>query len=641
MITQRDVFKRSTGFLRRASEVAAFLFFVLLPVFTAQSQDDWPRFSVAYFDCNVSGAKTDNASQLAAVNSASKVILQTLLSDSSSQQVFLLTYGLTDTTAKDLASSGKSLPFPDNGGSPDAWYDFVIAGKMTGNPGSYTLTVSILDGRSYAHVVDGTALFSTATTGDVSTACRAAAQKLLPLTIPMRNWQKALKAANPLLTINPQINLAPAKNIVPLNGSTTVVITVQDCDGLPLANRQLILSRTRGSLSASTVQTDTKGTATVTLEAGKTPGIAIVTAMMPNVVSFARDSGAVTASTSVVLGEADASKLWILEFDMRRSFTSQKDEVISTADKSTWKQKNSFFTQSARGSFIAESQNETNTEFDFRDTTMSIRGVHFKHDFAKESGTDLTGKQCPETSWSMSGSTQTYRAVSDPDNHGEASLDYDPLGISLFAIEIPYVSELMYGYNWSLQGRWNNGKCETETVHQGTGLKFKLGFSGGFAYFGAPPIPELSILPFYTNGVISMYSIFVNGTYAGVASDGSSYYQMTQCMATLKRLTNATTTVNIATAPKQFSLNQNYPNPFNPTTSFEFQVPSLGFVRLSVFDMLGREVARLVDGERAPGKYLARWDASTMPSGVYYCRMTATEKSGAVFTQTRRMALVK
>ena len=93
--------------------------------------------------------------------------------------------------------------------------------------------------------------------------------------------------------------------------------------------------------------------------------------------------------------------------------------------------------------------------------------------------------------------------------------------------------------------------------------------------------------------------------------------------------------------PTEYGLSQNYPNPFNPATSFEFQVPSLGFVRLSLFDMLGREVARLVEGERAPGRYLTRWDASTMPSGVYYYRMTATEKSGNMFAQTRRMALVK
>jgi hypothetical protein len=93
--------------------------------------------------------------------------------------------------------------------------------------------------------------------------------------------------------------------------------------------------------------------------------------------------------------------------------------------------------------------------------------------------------------------------------------------------------------------------------------------------------------------------------------------------------------------PETYSLSQNYPNPFNPSTNFEFQVPSSGFVSLKVFDVLGREVATLVHEERATGVYVAHWDATAMPSGVYYYRLTATEKSGNVFTQTRRMALVK
>jgi hypothetical protein len=100
--------------------------------------------------------------------------------------------------------------------------------------------------------------------------------------------------------------------------------------------------------------------------------------------------------------------------------------------------------------------------------------------------------------------------------------------------------------------------------------------------------------------------------------------------------------------PLTFGLQQNYPNPFNPTTSFEFDlpagqagVPSSSFVHVSVFDMLGREVATLVDGDRAPGKYLVHWNASTMPSGVYYYKMTARAEKGASFSQTRRMVLLK
>ena len=83
-------------------------------------------------------------------------------------------------------------------------------------------------------------------------------------------------------------------------------------------------------------------------------------------------------------------------------------------------------------------------------------------------------------------------------------------------------------------------------------------------------------------------------------------------------------------------LEQNYPNPFNPATSFEFQVPSLEFVSLRVLDVLGREVATLVDEYRQPGVYSVRWNASGLPSGVYFCRMNA-----GGFVDTKRMILSK
>ena len=88
--------------------------------------------------------------------------------------------------------------------------------------------------------------------------------------------------------------------------------------------------------------------------------------------------------------------------------------------------------------------------------------------------------------------------------------------------------------------------------------------------------------------------------------------------------------------PKGFQLFQNYPNPFNPTTNFEFRVSSFGFVSLKVFDVLGREVATLVNEMRSPGTYTARWDASSFPSGVYFCRLSAHD-----YVETKKMALLK
>ena len=75
--------------------------------------------------------------------------------------------------------------------------------------------------------------------------------------------------------------------------------------------------------------------------------------------------------------------------------------------------------------------------------------------------------------------------------------------------------------------------------------------------------------------------------------------------------------------PEEYALLQNYPNPFNPSTTIEFRVGGLGpsQVRLAVSDMLGREVAVLVDEKKAPGNYRATFDGARLSSGVYLCRL--------------------
>jgi hypothetical protein len=92
--------------------------------------------------------------------------------------------------------------------------------------------------------------------------------------------------------------------------------------------------------------------------------------------------------------------------------------------------------------------------------------------------------------------------------------------------------------------------------------------------------------------------------------------------------------------PQAFRLEQNFPNPFNPRTSFEFQVPrqtagglaSSEFVSIKVFDVLGREVATLVNEVRAPGVHRVSWDASALPSGMYLYRMQAGQFNAVMKT---------
>ncbi|MFN0158127.1 MAG: S8 family serine peptidase [Bacteroidota bacterium] len=98
--------------------------------------------------------------------------------------------------------------------------------------------------------------------------------------------------------------------------------------------------------------------------------------------------------------------------------------------------------------------------------------------------------------------------------------------------------------------------------------------------------------------------------------------------------------------PEAFELVQNYPNPFNPTTRIEFGLPEAAEVTLRVFDLLGREVRLLAEGNQNAGYFSAEWDGRNMngspvSSGMYFYRLEARSVSGQVFTSLRKMMLMK
>ncbi len=92
--------------------------------------------------------------------------------------------------------------------------------------------------------------------------------------------------------------------------------------------------------------------------------------------------------------------------------------------------------------------------------------------------------------------------------------------------------------------------------------------------------------------------------------------------------------------PDAFRLDQNFPNPFNPSTQIAYQVPVAANVRLAVFDLLGREVAVLVDGVRPAGAHRVTWNAAGRASGVYFYRIDVRAANGS-FTDVKRMVLVR
>jgi len=88
--------------------------------------------------------------------------------------------------------------------------------------------------------------------------------------------------------------------------------------------------------------------------------------------------------------------------------------------------------------------------------------------------------------------------------------------------------------------------------------------------------------------------------------------------------------------PERFTLSQNYPNPFNPVTNIQFALPKSGFIKITVYDALGKEAESLLQQDLNAGSYETQWNAENYPSGVYYYNLSAGE-----FSITKKMVLVK
>jgi hypothetical protein len=133
-----------------------------------------------------------------------------------------------------------------------------------------------------------------------------------------------------------------------------------------------------------------------------------------------------------------------------------------------------------------------------------------------------------------------------------------------------------------------------------------------------------------TNKVVTSFAAGSSRIFAGTMGKGVWYRGLPELFRT------ELTGVADVDLPAGFRLEQNYPNPFNPKTEIRYQISEAGMVRLAVFDVLGREVATLVNQQQSPGSYTASFDGNKLSSGVYSYRLTSGDRS-----EMKQMVLVK
>ena len=127
-----------------------------------------------------------------------------------------------------------------------------------------------------------------------------------------------------------------------------------------------------------------------------------------------------------------------------------------------------------------------------------------------------------------------------------------------------------------------------------------------------------------------IYSLAVNDQYMFAASYAGGVWK--------RPLSEIITSVDnsVQNKPERFSLGQNFPNPFNPSTTIKYSIPKNSLVRLKVYNILGEEVAILVNEEKPVGTYEVKFNATNLPSGVYFYRLQAGS-----FVETKKMIIIK
>jgi len=287
------------------------------------------------------------------------------------------------------------------------------------------------------------------------------------------------------------------------------------------------------------------------------------------------------------------------------------------------------------------------------DTFVTITGTHTGYDFTfSDAAAQVTGIVKDENGTPIGGGSVSLSRMGTTFLQFESNADAG----GLFRIGIP--SSALDGSTWFLQSNSDNGNQGTTTI-LGARANLPVILANDSLYRElivysvnseirgritidnhAPGFPLWIAAINADSGQATAWSDSATGTFTIPVSDKISAYELivwnlpngwnlTSVQAqpgdTGISLNAFTTSVieREPGIPAAFSLSQNYPNPFNPSTRIDYDIPVGSYVRLTVVNILGQEVERLVERELQPGRYEAQFDARGLPSGVYFYRLVA------------------
>lgn len=232
---------------------------------------------------------------------------------------------------------------------------------------------------------------------------------------------------------------------------------------------------------------------------------------------------------------------------------------------------------------------------------------------------------------------QTVGTVQIPDLD-EIHIDYTAVGNETTTANPPFSAGIMglWLFTPGDTGYWGANGSGGTSPYSFSWYRSYSGSSGPWSYVGSGSS--------YNQTVNQQMWLKLNGSDSGGQSDYDiMQVNITSCTSEPcpKPKAAPENDIDPVALPEIFSINQNYPNPFNPSTQLTYDLPEAADVTLKVYNIMGQDVATLVNTNMNAGSHEATFDAGSLSSGIYIARIRAVGTSGEVFTKELKMQLIK
>ena len=507
---------------------------------------------------------------------------------------------------------------------PVAGVDYIIWSSINSSGGQYHFHVYLEDAYSRTRIASGEADFTDP--NSVKTAAQNAIAQIEPVFDKIRAYQKNIRnLGGNDVAINARLYIIPSKS--DLKGGETIPIEfqVRDCDGTPLSGRWINISATNGHFDKDSIQTDGSGNAAASFTADNVSDIANIKGIYFPYFTVSHKRKGAWGDTTVNINYAPVRN-WVEKITEYKLISAESNYL----DPPSYEYDNVYF------------ENKANvTQYvvgDFQDSSLSVD--------------EIVGAKGSSTSWGIRNTvdyspgdynreTVVSNSVVDPSEDFKSSIG---LGEVSFGIDGIYFSSglgLLQTKNdhfYMAGSAIDPSPYETDTTITSIDMAYHIFQVGRNIEDGG----NNATWKRTDSGFVFKGDYHEDTTITGAFSSETRHWEEHVVVNVIpySKLTSVNPPFESA-GPGEYKLFQNYPNPFNPSTKIRYSIPSSGThrdasVRLKIYDILGREIATLVNKRQRPGNYEVTFDGSGLPSGVYFYRLAAGN-----YIKTKKLILLK